>query len=164
MRSVTYLSLDSIQEGVGASQVLAYISRISHHRKVILVSYEKSSPDPDTRAKLLERGIDWIPIPFGNYGLRGGFSRVWRMRRYIDPTSIVHARSTAASISALSNFHKLWIWDCRSLQADQRRALSSTRRITLEFVLLRFSELILARVAKNIIVITSSVVPVLVDR
>ena len=41
MKEVQYLTLDSIQEGVGASQVLSYVERLAEKWNIELVSFEK---------------------------------------------------------------------------------------------------------------------------
>jgi len=164
MKEILYLSFDSLQEGVGASQVLAYMRKIVKIRPVTIISFEKNMPTIGLRDQVQQDGLNWTPLPFGRFGVVGGINRVVRMSRVIDRGKIIHARSTSAGIAALIRFPRMWIWDCRSLQADQRLALSANKRKTLGFFLLRVSEYLLAKKSKSIIVITKAVIPVLIHR
>lgn len=165
MRTLTYLTFDSLQEGVGASQVLEYILKISSSgRKVIIVSFEKSPPSVKVHEKLIENKITWVPLPFGRYGIFGGIYRVLRMTRRIERNSVVHARGNLAALAVLITGNRRWIWDCRSMHADQRRALSRARMRNLIYLVMLFLEFILARRSARIIVITSAVVPIFQKR
>ena len=128
MKEILYLSFDSLQEGVGASQVLAYMRKIVKIRPVTIISFEKNMPTIGLRDQVQQDGLNWTPLPFGRFGVIGGINRVIRMSRIIDRGKIIHARSTSAGIAALIRFPQMWIWDCRSLQADQRLALSANKR------------------------------------
>jgi len=164
MNEVHYVSFDSLQEGVGASQVLAYMQKIVNVRPVTIFSFEKNMPNKELLKEVQRNGIKWIPLTFGRFGVVGGINRVIRMSRVIDRNKIIHARSTSAGIAALMRFPSMWIWDCRSLQADQRRALKKTKRLSSDYILLRISEYLLARYSKKIIVITQAVIPILTSR
>ena len=164
MKEILYLSFDSLQEGVGASQVLAYMRKIVKIRSVTIISFEKNMPTIELQDQVQQDGLNWVPLPFGRFGVVGGINRVVRMSRVIDRGKIIHARSTSAGIAALIRFPRMWIWDCRSLQADQRLALSVNKRKSLGFFLLRVSEYLLAKQSKSIIVITKAVIPVLIHR
>ena len=164
MKELLYLSLDSLEEGVGASQVLAYMRKISQKRPVKIISFEKTKPTSDRVSQIESTNLRWDPLPFGRYGLIGGFSRVFRMWQRIERHKIIHARSTLPGIAALLKIPNFWIWDCRSLQADQRLALKNKNRLNLEILILRGAEYLLAKFSSRIIVITKAVVPVLQKR
>ena len=164
MPEVLYLSFDSMQEGVGASQVLAYLRKIVLLRPVTLISFEKTAPDESLIMEIKEAGINWTPLAFGPFGMRGGITRVIRMWSHIDRAKIIHARGNLAAIAALLRFPPKWIWDCRSLQADQRRALSKKQQVNLIFLVMRVVEYFLAKRATSIIVITNAVIPILLKR
>ena len=83
------------------------------------------------------------------------------MWKRIDRHKIIHSRSTLPGIAALLKLPSFWIWDCRSLQADQRLALKDKKRFNLEILILRSAEYLLARFSSKIIVITEAVIPVL---
>jgi glycosyltransferase involved in cell wall biosynthesis len=164
MNGLLYLSLDSLREGVGASQVLAYMCKVQKYTPVTIVSFEKEMPSNSQIQVLKSRGITWIPLPFGKFGAIGGIGRVFRMWLLVDRSKIIHARSTLPGLAAMLKFPKIWIWDCRSLQADQRRALSKKQQVNLIFLVMRVVEYFLAKRATSIIVITNAVIPILLKR
>ena len=164
MQEVLYLSFDSLQEGVGASQVLSYVRKIVAAQPVTVISFEKVMPDEILVREIQEYGVKWIPLSFGRFGMMGGIYRVTRMWSQIDRSKIIHARGNLSGVAALLRFPRKWVWDCRSLQADQRRALSLKKKITFGFILLRAAEYFLARRSTSIIVITHTVMPILVAR
>ena len=164
MKELLYLSLDSLEEGVGASQVLAYMLKISQNRMVTVISFEKKLPTSDQINRIESTNLRWDPLPFGRYGLFGGFSRVFRMWKRIERHKIIHARSTLPGIAALLKFPNFWIWDCRSLQADQRLALKDKNRLNFEILILRGAEYLLAKYSTKIITITKVVIPILQKR
>lgn len=164
MQEVLYLSFDSLQEGVGASQVLAYVRKIVATRPVTVISFEKVMPAKNLIREVQIYGVKWIPLPFGRFGVFGGIFRVIRMWSRIDRSKIIHARGNLSAVTALLRFPHNWIWDCRSLQADQRRALSVEKRITASFILMRMAEYFLAKRSTSIIVITHAVIPIFVAR
>lgn len=159
MPSLQYVTFDSIQEGVGASQVLAYLQLIAEVKKVELISFEKETPGNEFLQVVDEMGITWKHLPYGKYGSLGGLDRIWRIRKRIDKKSIVHARGNFAAISVLLTRHKNWIWDCRALESDQRIAIKGlSLKSSIEFLFLRLFELFIARRSARIIVITNAVV------
>lgn len=164
MKELLYLSFDSMQEGVGASQVLAYMRKIVLLRPVTLVSFEKIPPSRELVNELDGIGINWLPLPFGRFGPLGGISRVFRMRAVIDRKKIIHARGNLAGMAAMLKFPSRWIWDCRALQADQRQALTKSRGLSLNVVIWRITEYLLAKRAPAIIVITNAVKPIFLFR
>ena len=164
MKEVLYLSFDSLKEGVGASQVLAYMRKVLLFTKVTIISFEKDMPSESEIHEVEIDGLKWIPLPFGNFGILGGVNRVFRMWMRIDRSKIVHARSTLPGLAAMLRFPTSWVWDCRSLQADQRRALSANQSVNFVFLTMRVIEYVLAKKSSAIIVITNAVVPVFVSR
>jgi len=164
MREVLYLSFDSLKEGVGASQVLAYMRKVQLVTEVTILSFEKEMPSESEIFAVEKGGLNWRPLPFGSFGIIGGIGRVIRLWVRIDRSKIVHARSTLPALAALLKFPTSWVWDCRSLQADQRKALSGRRKWNLSFLVMRVIEYILAKKSSSIIVITKAVVPVFISR
>lgn len=164
MREVLYLSFDSLKEGVGASQVLAYMRKVQLVTEVTIISFEKEMPSKSEIFEVEKDGLNWRPLPFGSFGIIGGIGRVVRLWLRIDRSRIVHARSTLPGLAAFLKFPTSWVWDCRSLQGDQRRALSGKRRWNLSFLVMRLIEYILAKRSNFIIVITKAVVPVFISR
>ena len=164
MRELLYLSFDSLKEGVGASQVLAYVRKVQLITQVTIISFEKEMPSESEIFAVEKDGLNWRPLPFGSFGIIGGIGRVVRLWLRIDRSKIIHARSTLPALAALLKFPTSWVWDCRSLQADQRKALSAKRKWNLSFLVMRVIEYILAKRSSSIIVITKSVVPVFISR
>ena len=144
MRPLTYLTFDSLQEGVGASQALSYVLKIAKSRKVRVISFEKISPSLDLIETMSRSEIIWEPLEFGKFGTLGGVSRVFRMSREIDRKSIVHARGNLAAISALIRNPQRWIWDCRSMHSDQRLALSSNGKSNIIYWIMQYLSLFLS--------------------
>jgi hypothetical protein len=164
MRTLNYLTFDSLQEGVGASQVLAYVLKIAPHRRVVLISFEKTEPSPKLLESINDAGIQWKRLDFGNFGSIGGVTRILRMARQIERKSIVHARGNLAGVAAMIMNPHQWIWDCRSMHADQRFALSDERSNKTIYLAMRILEFLLARFSSRIIVITNSVKEVFEER
>lgn len=165
MRPLTYLTFDSLEEGVGASQVLEYVLKIAQSgRKVTIVSFEKNYPSESVQKTLSEIEIDWQPLPFGKFGILGGICRVIRMSKEINMHSIVHARGNLSALAALISRNRRWIWDCRSMHADQRRSLNKkNNNYLIHRVMLAF-EYLIARRSNKIIVITNAVIPIFRER
>jgi glycosyltransferase involved in cell wall biosynthesis len=163
MKPVLYLTFDSIQEGVGASQALAYVKKIAEKRQIELISFEKETPDQELVVDIQKYGINWIPLPFGKYGPVGGVGRIFRLWKKIDRSSIIHARGNLSAVAAMLRFPRFWIWDSRALHADQRKALSNDAN-PINYYLMRSIEYLLGRRSNAIIAITNAVVPIYVAR
>jgi hypothetical protein len=162
--AITYISLDSVREGVGASQVLAYIEKLRVDHDVTLVSFEKITPTNEQVNNLQLKGIIWKPISFGRYGTIGGAQRFIKLLRTIPRKGTVHARSDLAAFASIIVNRNNVIWDCRALLADQRRAILGWQKFSFKFILMRLVEFILAKRSARIIVITESVIPILMKR
>lgn len=162
---VTYLSPDSVAEGVGASQVLAYVGRLVERGvQVRLVSFEKARPDDAELERIAALGVDWVPKEFGRHGPVGGLGRVVTAARAAAEAPLVHARSELAAASALLARNERWIWDARSLLTDQRLALGTLRKNSAERVVLRAVERAAARRSSAIVALTQAVIPELERR
>ena len=62
---LTYVTIDSVSEGVGSSQIIPLIQRLSQNGlKVQLISYEKTHPESNFEQTLEELGVDWKPLRF----------------------------------------------------------------------------------------------------
>lgn len=162
---VTYLTMDALAEGVGASQVLAYVERLARDGvDVRLHSFEKSAPPPAIDARLRGVGVVWHPHPFGRHGGRGGLGRVMRGALAIRDAELVHARSDLAAASALLARTERWVWDVRSLWSDQRIAIGALREHSPEHRVLQRVERSAARRARAVVTLTEAVIPVLESR
>lgn len=123
--ALTYLTMDSVVGGVGASQVLPYVERLAAGGlKVELHSFEHGSP----QRPRLDDGVVWCPHRFGPLGPLAGLSRVAVGAAALRGADVVHARSDLAAASTLLARPRAWLWDIRSFWVDQRIALGMIRR------------------------------------
>ncbi len=88
MKEVLYLSFDSLKEGVGASQVLAYMRKVQSATQVTIISFEKKMPTKSEMFEVERDGLIWRPLPFGRFGIIGGASRVFRLWLRTPPKDI----------------------------------------------------------------------------
>lgn len=121
---VTYLTVDSVAEGVGRSQIVPVVkglAQLGWH--VRLVSCEKDAAVLDDVACELEPTIDFRAMPYGARGLRGAGSRLRQLRQLALPADIIHCRSDQPLLAALGRFRRPpVIWDSRSFWAEQKVA------------------------------------------
>lgn len=162
---LTYLTHDSVSEGIGVSQVLAYVEAIAAAGvHVHLHSFEKQEPAQSTRARLDRAGVRWTPHAFGRPGAAGGVLRVLTGAHAVRGAALVHARSDMAAASTLLARCDRWLWDVRSLWSDQRIALGALRQGSPEHRVLQRVERAAARKADALVTLTEAVVPVLEGR
>ncbi|MFZ4600205.1 MAG: hypothetical protein ACOYNN_16320, partial [Terrimicrobiaceae bacterium] len=95
---VTYLSVDSIQEGVGSSQIIPLILGLAMKgNKVCLVTFEKSKPPNELLEMISKAGVIWIVKDFGRSGALGGMIRLNSLRRSVPNSFVIHGRSDIAT-------------------------------------------------------------------
>jgi glycosyltransferase involved in cell wall biosynthesis len=122
---VTYVSSDSVSEGIGRSQIVPLLKQLSAKGLSInLISLEKSSPSNALKRDILNSGIDWTMLDFGKKGLVGGVKRLFILRRAISKTQLIHSRSDIPALAGLLSGKAPVIWDARALWSDQRIAMS----------------------------------------
>ena len=101
---LTYVTIDSLSEGVGSSQITPLISRLSlAGMKISLISYEKRKPAIELFEFFELLGVNWNPRPFGSNGFAGGITRFQNLKRAIPKTNLIHARSDIPAVSALAS-------------------------------------------------------------
>lgn len=163
---VTYLSVDSIQEGVGSSQISPLILGLAKRGKsVCLITFEKTQPDEDLIQMFSKAGVVWIPKDFGKPGALGGLRRLNTLRRSIPKSLVIHGRSDVATSAAILSRTKTPIlWDVRSLWSDQRLLIGTPgwNRFTARGA--RSLENIAAKYSAAISTLTAAVVPILEKR
>ncbi len=166
MFNVTYISVDSVQEGVGSSQILPLVKLLAMNGySVSLVTCEKRVPPLDLRREVSEYGINWVILKYGRNGFLGGLGRLARLTRKMPSGEILHARSDIPAVAAAIRFPRGRIlWDVRSLWADQRRVINSKGWNFVTFRMALLLEYIAARRSVGIVTLTHSVVPVLESR
>lgn len=162
---LTYLTVDSLAEGVGASQVLPYVERLGQRGLDITVhSFERSNSAPDLERRLHSSGVSWRPHSFGAPGRRGGLQRVLHLAQAARGADLVHARSDLAAAAAMLGGAERWVWDVRSLWADQRIELGMLHAGSPEERVLRWVERRAARSSAAIVTLAAAALPVLEDR
>jgi glycosyltransferase involved in cell wall biosynthesis len=122
--NLTYVTTDSLAEGVGSSQVTPLIFRLAKKGlQIHLITFEKEMVSLDLKKDFEDLGVVWAPQKFGDFGVLGGVNRVLRVSRSITNSDIIHARSDMATAGALLSRKGPVLWDVRSLWADQKSAL-----------------------------------------
>jgi|TARA_B100000315_G_scaffold22991_1_gene19911 hypothetical protein len=155
---VTYLSMDPVTSTVGESQVLNYVERLAETGLVIdLVTFEHHV-DTELRNRLVDLGVSWHPLEYGRRGAVGGLWRVLRATRAIQGAALVHARSDMAAAAAILAGVEYWVWDVRSLWADQKVASGVLRSGSLQERVLRWVEQRAAYRSKAVITLTESAI------
>jgi glycosyltransferase involved in cell wall biosynthesis len=122
---VTYVSSDSVSEGIGRSQIVPLLKQLSAKGLSInLISLEKRSPSNALTRDILSSGINWTILEFGKRGLLGGVKRLFILRKAISKTQLIHSRSDIPALAGLLSGKAPVIWDARALWSDQRMAMS----------------------------------------
>jgi glycosyltransferase involved in cell wall biosynthesis len=162
---IGYLTIDSIQEGVGYSQIVPLLTKLSESGiRIHLITFEKSEPSEQFLSKIEKTGIDWKPLGFGRPGFFGGVNRLIRLVRHAPNAKVIHARSDIPAVAAILSRRAPVLWDSRSLWSDQR-AITASNRITKVLLLLgRIFESIAANHSQALSTLTKAVVPVLKGR
>lgn len=129
---VLFLSRDGILDGLGESQVLAYLEALADEYRFWLLSFEKPGDRDALAARLGRRGIVWRPLAWHGRGepltaawgfvkvvvLSVGLVLTWRIR-------ILHARSflpciVALVVRALCLGYPKIVFDMRGFWVDER--------------------------------------------
>ena len=162
---VTYISIDSLAEGVGSSQITPLISRLSRAGlKISLISYEKSAPTNELIYYFQSLGVEWKSRPFGPSGLKGGVDRLNQLRRDIPKTNLIHARSDIPAVSGILSNQAPVLWDVRSLWADQKVMIQKNLIHSSLYHAYRSLERLAAQKSSGISTLTKAVVPILEAR
>ena len=163
---ISYLSVDSIQEGVGASQIVPLVKALaSQGKNVCLTTCEKSPPPNSLKIELADVGISWNILHYGKNGAIHGFLRLGKIFVYMPRAKIIHARSDIPAVAAVLRFPFARIlWDVRSLWADQRRIIDSKGWNRATAGAAKFLERIAASRSTAMTTLTQAVVPVLERR
>ena len=156
MVRVSFLTFDSLQEGVGRSQVLEPVKRlIDLGHPVTLVTFEKHKPSEDILSEIRASGANWLPKDFGGRGSLGGLRRVSLLSRGIPDGDVIHCRSDLPVLAYRLSGQKIpFVWDVRSLWADQRVALGELKQLGLQHRALRRLEGWCYRNAAGIVTLT----------
>ena len=162
---LTYITIDSLSEGVGSSQITPLISRLSNSGlKICLISFEKQATSNELKNRILSLGVEWKLQSFGSSGLLGGLNRFSRLRRIIPKTNLIHARSDIPTVAGISSDQAPVLWDVRSLWSDQRLLIGTDGWNSLTARGARTLEDIAAKKSTAMSTLTAAVVPFLEQR
>ena len=162
---LTYVTIDSIAEGVGSSQISPLIALLSKEDlKINLISFEKSSPSNEMKDYFTTLGVNWDFQHFGESGLFGGIERLSRLRRKIPNSKVIHARSDIPAVGAINAHQGPVLWDVRSLWADQKVLINESLLNKALYKSYRKLERIAAQGSLGMSTLTNAVIPVLESR
>jgi methylmalonyl-CoA/ethylmalonyl-CoA epimerase len=162
---LSYLTIDSLSEGVGSSQITPLISRLSKSGlKINLISYEKFKPATELIDFFKSIGVNWNFRDFGSTGLIGGLERFNSLRQEIPPTNLIHARSDIPAVSGIYSEQGPVLWDVRSLWADQKVAIQKNRINKVMYTAYRKLENVAANRSIGMSTLTNAVIPILEKR
>ena len=163
---VTYLSVDSIQEGVGASQIIPLILGLAKNgKRICLITFEKTKPPNELINLFSDVGVVWIIKEFGKPGAIGGLVRLNVLRRSVPKSAVLHGRSDIATAAAiLSGIDAPVLWDVRSLWSDQRLLIGTAGWNSFTAKAARVLENLAARKSSAMTTLTAAVVPILQQR
>jgi glycosyltransferase involved in cell wall biosynthesis len=157
---VDYLSFDSLASGVAASQVAPYVVRLRALGVPVTVhSFEPDQGVPPAARAITDAGAEWCPSSFGRHGAVGGLDRMFRAAWRLRAARVIHARSDLAAGAAMLARPRSWVWDVRSLWADQRIALGMMTAGGPEDRVMRVIESRAVRQATHVVTLTAAVIP-----
>ena len=123
-----FLTIDSVTEGVGTSQVLTLLEELSKlDMKISLTSFEKSTAPKFIQDRIQSAGITWNPLPFGQNGNLPGAIRALTLKKNLPNSKVFHGRSDIPSMVANNSNLAPVLWDVRSLWGAQRAVLNPTQ-------------------------------------
>jgi glycosyltransferase involved in cell wall biosynthesis len=162
---VSYLSIDSVQEGVGASQIKMMLFELAKSDlRLNLITFEKNRPDPQVSIDFENSGIVWTPIPFKMSGSFGGLKRVYDLQRVVGASNVLHCRSDLPSLAGILSNQGPVLWDIRSLWKEQRKQMNPSQVNAAVSLSLKSIEQYVAKNAIGMNTLTNAVVPILENR
>ena len=163
---LSYLSIDSIQEGVGASQIVPLMIGLAQKgKKISLTTFEKTSLGTDLVEMLQTNKIHWEAHEFGQTGALGGLIRLRKIQKKLTASDVIHGRSDIPTAAAVfSDSSAPILWDVRSLWSDQRKQIATAGWNPLTARAARTLENVSARNATAMTTLTAAVVPILEKR
>ena len=162
---LTYLTFDSLSEGVGLSQVVPYVERLGRRGlDVTLHSFEKHAPPEEVGERLRSGGVHWRTHPFGRRGPAGGAGRVLRGAQIVAGAPLVHARSDLAAASCLLARSRVWIWDMRAFWREERIDMGLLKPGSAEERIMRVVESASAKKSAGMIALSAAAVGIMAER
>ena len=163
-QKIQYLTLNSLQEGVGASQVLEYVLLLSNYFSIRLVTIEVLAPPADLILRLNNADIEWVYVKGDRRHTLSKLLNFYRFLRLVDSRLLTHARSDITFVLAAIKGVKRIIWDSRSLNAEQTIFIKSKKRLSFEYLTLRVIERYCAKNSEVTICITQAARTFLIQR
>jgi glycosyltransferase involved in cell wall biosynthesis len=162
------VTLDSIAEGVGTSQIKNLVLKLnSLGIKITLVSFEKTPPSHNLIEEMQSAGIKWHPLKFGRFGTIYGVLRVLRLKWkicFLREVDLYHCRSDLAAFACLTAFKtRPVLWDVRSFWADQKSVIDDKNSRFMNAIL-RYIEKKCAHNARAVNLLTNRSIEVLKSR
>jgi hypothetical protein len=162
---LTYVTIDSLSEGVGSSQILPLLERLSlGDLKIKLISFEKSSPPNELTLRLNQHGVQWVPLEFQSQNYTSPIKRLFQLSKNIESTNLIHARSDIPAFASLISEQAPVLWDVRSLWSDQRAFMQESFWKRQYVKSSRIFEWVASKESHAMSTLTESVVPVLEAR
>lgn len=116
------VTINSLSEGIGSSQITPLNSRLSKTRlKINLISYENYNQKSDLVDFFKLLGVAWNYQPFESHGLVDGLERLNHLRRAKPKTNLFHLRSDIPAVAGIASGKAPVLWDAWSLWADQKQ-------------------------------------------
>ena len=160
-----YVTVDSISEGVGSSQITPLLKLLSSNgMSISLISFEKEPPSNDSIQDMENSRIDWNPFIFK---AKNGFefvNRLNQMRTQIPNCNVIHARSDLPTFSAILSGQAPVLWDVRSLWSDQKAFMEPNRLKGNVIRQFKIIENIASAQSVGLSTLTHAIVPILAAR
>lgn len=162
---LSYLTVDSLSEGVGSSQILPLMKLLAKAGlSVNLISFEKDKTPLSIENELEAAGVSWNRREFSSGGAISGLGRLLEISWIIPKTRLIHARSDIPAVAASLSRRAPILWDVRSLWAEQKAFIEQApfkKRILRAYGGL---ESIASFTATSMSTLTNAIVPVLEER
>ena len=125
---LTYITIDSVNEGVGQSQILPLIKILKTKGiNITLISFEKVHINKEIKAELEFLGIEWVYMKFSHRNSLSPVIRLYQLIQQIGKTDIIHARGDIPALAALLSRKAPILWDMRGLWSEQRMVITDSR-------------------------------------
>lgn len=162
---IVYVTQDSLQEGIGMSQIVpVVIGLASRGWKVGVLSCEKKTESDLVEKRLKLAGVDWHVLNFGSRGPLGGAIRILRIAFSLPSGKFYHCRSDMAAAACALRFKRNILWDVRSLWIDQKIIIENISPNSISVKIARMLERVASKKARAVTTLTKAVYPVLVTR
>ena len=162
---IVYVSHDSIDEGIGRSQIIPVVIGLANKGwSVGIISCEKTDISSEIREQLEAVAVKWTALSFGRTGAVGGVGRLIRIAIRLPRAHAYHCRGDLAAVATHLSSRKPFLWDVRGLWIDQKIVIGSIKTNPLIIWLAKRLERIAANNAAAVSTLTEAVYPILIKR